>query len=188
MKPTISRPIAVVTTTFDGLPVVGATFCISCVSSEESRSSVLKFRRASGFLGRARPIISDCRLIEVEIDAVSSTLVATTNVLMHSNGAGRGARSGSASISSTLSPKRRRDGVNVAARLESIAGSGEIFVSGTVGHQVRDKLDLIFDDMGEQTLKHIALALRQFTELRLAAAETTATPFVIDPRQALLAR
>ena len=52
------------------------------------------------------------------------------------------------------------DGVNVAARLEGVAEPGAICVSGIVHDQVRDKLDLAFDDLGEQSLKNIARPLR----------------------------
>ena len=41
------------------------------------------------------------------------------------------------------------DGVNVAARLEGLANPGGICISGTVYDQVRDKLDLNFQDLGE---------------------------------------
>src|SRR5246127_4198893 len=45
------------------------------------------------------------------------------------------------------------DGVNVAARLETIAEPGGICVSDDAHRQVRDKLDIVFDDAGEQNLK-----------------------------------
>jgi adenylate cyclase len=48
------------------------------------------------------------------------------------------------------------DGVNVAARLENLADPGGIFISGTVYEQVRDKLDLSYEDRGEQAVKNIA--------------------------------
>jgi TolB-like protein/class 3 adenylate cyclase len=48
------------------------------------------------------------------------------------------------------------DGVNVAARLQSIAGSGDICVSGSVYEQVKRKLNLRFDELGLQTIKNIA--------------------------------
>ena len=48
------------------------------------------------------------------------------------------------------------DGVNIAARLEALAKPGGICVSGVVHDQVRDKLDLVFEDMGEQQVKNIA--------------------------------
>jgi adenylate cyclase len=48
------------------------------------------------------------------------------------------------------------DGVNIAARLEALADPGSICVSQVVHDQVRDKLDLAFEDMGEQHVKNIA--------------------------------
>jgi adenylate cyclase len=48
------------------------------------------------------------------------------------------------------------DGVNVAARLEALAEPGGVYVSRVVLDQVRDKLDLAFEDMGEQQVKNIA--------------------------------
>ena len=64
------------------------------------------------------------------------------------------------------------DGVNVAARLEGIAEPGGICISGIVHDQVRDKLDLAFEDMGEQSLKNIARPVRMY-RVRLTPAETT---------------
>jgi adenylate cyclase len=48
------------------------------------------------------------------------------------------------------------DGVNVAARLESLAEPGGICISGTVHDQVRDKLQLSYEDRGDQPVKNIA--------------------------------
>jgi adenylate cyclase len=48
------------------------------------------------------------------------------------------------------------DGVNVAARLETLADPGGIMVSSVVHDQVRDKLSFGFEDMGEQVIKNIA--------------------------------
>jgi class 3 adenylate cyclase len=52
------------------------------------------------------------------------------------------------------------DGVNVAARLEGLAGPGEIYISGTVFDQVKGKLDLALDDLGSQQVKNIAEPVR----------------------------
>jgi len=54
------------------------------------------------------------------------------------------------------------DGVNLAARLEGLAEPGGICISRVVRDEVRDKLDLAFDDLGEQSLKNIARPVRVF--------------------------
>jgi adenylate cyclase len=54
------------------------------------------------------------------------------------------------------------DGVNVAARLEGIAEPGGICVSGTVRDHIGDRLNLAFEDMGQQTLKNIARPVRAY--------------------------
>jgi adenylate cyclase len=48
------------------------------------------------------------------------------------------------------------DGINVAARLESLAHPGGICVSGKVHEEIRSKLPLGYEDLGEQTVKNIA--------------------------------
>src|SRR5215475_6841788 len=52
------------------------------------------------------------------------------------------------------------DGVNVAARLETLAEPGGICVSRVVRDQVRDKLDFSFEDMGERHVKNISRPVR----------------------------
>jgi adenylate cyclase len=52
------------------------------------------------------------------------------------------------------------DGVNVAARLEALAEPGGVCVSGRVQEDARGKIDLAFEDLGEQTLKNIAWPVR----------------------------
>ena len=54
------------------------------------------------------------------------------------------------------------DGVNVAARLEAIAEPGGICVSDDAHRQLRDKLDIVFEDAGEQNLKNIGRPVRVF--------------------------
>jgi adenylate cyclase len=65
------------------------------------------------------------------------------------------------------------DGVNVAARLEGLAEAGGICISGSVHDQVRDRLDLAFEDMGEQTVKNIARPIRVWRWLEAARAGST---------------
>ncbi|APG84005.1 adenylate cyclase [Sinorhizobium americanum CCGM7] len=54
------------------------------------------------------------------------------------------------------------DGVNVAVRLESIATPGGIAVSAAVRDNVGNRLDLRFEDMGEQALKNIDRPVRAY--------------------------
>ena len=54
------------------------------------------------------------------------------------------------------------DGVNIAARLEGVAEPGGICVSAIVHDQVRDRLDCVFEDLGEQNLKNIARPVRVY--------------------------
>ena len=54
------------------------------------------------------------------------------------------------------------DGVNIAARLEALADPGGICVSRTVRNQVRDKLPITFENLGEQKVKNIARPVRAF--------------------------
>jgi len=55
------------------------------------------------------------------------------------------------------------DGVNVAARLESIAPIGGIAVSQSVRDHVGKRLDLAFEDMGERRLKNIERPIRVYS-------------------------
>jgi len=48
------------------------------------------------------------------------------------------------------------EGVNIAARLESLADPGGICISGSVFEQVRKKLDIGFDFLGDREIKNIA--------------------------------
>ncbi|MEE8187699.1 MAG: adenylate/guanylate cyclase domain-containing protein, partial [Kiloniellales bacterium] len=48
------------------------------------------------------------------------------------------------------------DGVNVAARLEGLAEAGGVCISGSVFEQIKHKLSLDFEDMGQQEVKNIA--------------------------------
>src|SRR6185369_11359226 len=60
------------------------------------------------------------------------------------------------------------DGVNIAARLESLALPGGICISGTVYDHVENKLALNYEYQGEQAVKNIAKPVRVY---RVAMAE-----------------
>jgi adenylate cyclase len=64
------------------------------------------------------------------------------------------------------------DGVNIAARLETLAEPGGICVSGAVRDQVGQRLeDIEFEDIGEQSVKNIARSIRVF-RVRLESSAT----------------
>jgi adenylate cyclase len=66
------------------------------------------------------------------------------------------------------------DGVNVAARLESLAEPGGICISRVVRDQIRDKLPYPFEDMGEQRVKNIARPVRVYALCSEAVADLPA--------------
>jgi TolB-like protein len=65
------------------------------------------------------------------------------------------------------------DGVNVAARLEAIADPGGICLSEDAQRQVRGKLELTTEDMGEHKLKNIAQPVRVYRVRPSGTAATT---------------
>src|ERR1700751_2592942 len=54
------------------------------------------------------------------------------------------------------------DGINIAARLEGISEPGGIYISEAAHVQVRDKLNVKFEDIGEQRLKNIQRPVRVY--------------------------
>src|SRR5215469_3632537 len=73
-----------------------------------------------------------------------------------------------------------RIGVNLGARIEALADAGGVFVSNTVHDHVRDRLPLIFEDMGEQRVKNIARPVRVY-RVRDNAAKAAAPPVLPLP-------
>jgi adenylate cyclase len=69
------------------------------------------------------------------------------------------------------------DGVNVAARLEGLAEPGGICVSRVVRDEIRDRLDSVFEDMGDQSVKNIARPVRVYRvrDRAIPAEDTTPT-------------
>jgi TolB-like protein/class 3 adenylate cyclase len=62
------------------------------------------------------------------------------------------------------------DGVNVATRLEGLAEPGGICISARVQEDVAGRLDLAFEDMGEQALKNIARPVRAYRVVTAAGS------------------
>src|SRR5215469_8504752 len=80
------------------------------------------------------------------------------------------------------------DGVNIAARLEGLAEPGGICVSRMVRDQVRDKLAIAFEDMGEQQVKNIARPVRAYRAVLAQRAErplNTAAPRPLPERPSI---
>jgi adenylate cyclase len=71
------------------------------------------------------------------------------------------------------------DGVNIAARLESIADPGGICVSRAVIDQVKQKVDIKFEDLGDRSLKNIEEPVRAYRildDIRTMASAGSCSP------------
>jgi adenylate cyclase len=79
------------------------------------------------------------------------------------------------------------DGVNVAARLEALAKPGAICVSARVQEDAAGKLDIAFEDMGEQQLKNIARPIRVYrvAARREGIAAMGATPLPLPDKPSI---
>jgi adenylate cyclase len=78
------------------------------------------------------------------------------------------------------------DGVNVAARLEGIAEPRGICVSGRVLEDVQGKLDIAFEDAGEQQLKNIVRPVRVYRARLEAATSTTRPPLALPDKPSIV--
>src|SRR5438128_2300570 len=74
------------------------------------------------------------------------------------------------------------DGVNVAARLEGLAEPGGICVSARVQEDVAGRLDLAFDDLGEQSVKNISRPIHAYALSANAIAGTPRAQIPVAPR------
>ena len=72
------------------------------------------------------------------------------------------------------------DGVNVAARIQTIAEPGGVCISGSVYDQIQNKLTLQFKLMGERSFKNIAQPIRTFS---ISEADGTAMPVTSAPER-----
>ena len=68
------------------------------------------------------------------------------------------------------------DGVNVAARLQTAAEPGGICIAGSVHDQIRNKLSLTFQSLGEKSYKNIAQPVRTFSVMESEGGHTLPTP------------
>ena len=65
------------------------------------------------------------------------------------------------------------DGVNIAARMESLCAGGGVCISGTAFEHVENKLDLEFEDLGEHVVKNIAKPVHIYRVQLLTASHET---------------
>jgi hypothetical protein len=79
------------------------------------------------------------------------------------------------------------EGVNIAARLEALAEPGGICISRTVYDQVRNKLTVAFEDLGDQPVKNISEPVQAFRVRLDGGAKDSAPPKLARPPQAVLA-
>lgn len=76
------------------------------------------------------------------------------------------------------------DGVNIAARLQELAEPGGIMISRPVFDQVRNKLTLGFDFVGEQTVKNVSEPVSSFRIL-IDGVPSPTTPSPTEPTVSL---
>ena len=67
------------------------------------------------------------------------------------------------------------EGVNLAARLEGITDPGGICISGSVYEQVRNRIDVVYEDRGERELKNVSAPLRVYA-IRMGRAGIAPNP------------
>ncbi len=80
------------------------------------------------------------------------------------------------------------DGVNVAARLEGLAEPGGICVSARVQEDAAGRLDIAFEDIGEQQLKNIARPVRAYrvvTAAGSASAHVESRPLALPDKPSI---
>jgi adenylate cyclase len=76
------------------------------------------------------------------------------------------------------------DGVNVAARLEGLAEPGGICVSSRVQEDVQGKIDIAFEDAGEQQLKNIAKPVRVY-RVRTSGSRATSPTLALPDKPSI---
>jgi adenylate cyclase len=78
------------------------------------------------------------------------------------------------------------DGVNVAARLETLADPGGVCISDVVQQSVADKLNLAFEDLGDQEVKNITKPVRAYrVTLDGASAAPITAPLLLPDKPSI---
>ncbi|MEE9402441.1 MAG: adenylate/guanylate cyclase domain-containing protein, partial [Desulfobacteria bacterium] len=72
------------------------------------------------------------------------------------------------------------DGVNIAARIESLAEAGGISISSKVYEEVKNKLGLEYEFLGEQKVKNIPGPVRVYRVLSYPGADAQTEPASVD--------
>jgi len=78
------------------------------------------------------------------------------------------------------------EGINIAARLETLADPAGIFVSGSAYDQVRNKVKIVFEDLGAQTLKNISQPVRTYRIIGTPSATAPGLKDTAKPSIAVL--
>jgi adenylate cyclase len=78
------------------------------------------------------------------------------------------------------------DGVNIAARLESLAEPGGVAVSGAAYDQVRSRLEAGFEFLGEQTVKNIAEPVRAYRVVAEGEAARAPAPLALPAKPSIV--
>jgi len=82
------------------------------------------------------------------------------------------------------------EGVNIAARIESLADPGGIVISGGAYDLIRNRVDHRLEDMGEHVVKHVSAPVRVFRVvmdgIKSAKSETDQPPLPDNPSIAVL--
>jgi adenylate cyclase len=73
------------------------------------------------------------------------------------------------------------DGINIAVRLEGVADPGGVLISEKVYSEVEGKLDVRFEDRGEQQLKNISKPIRAYAVLAETYSALTERPSAAPP-------
>src|SRR5215468_3149060 len=74
------------------------------------------------------------------------------------------------------------EGVNVAARLEALADPGGVLVSAKVHSEIEGKVEVTFEDRGDQHVKNIARAVRVYAARIASVPGATASPVISEAK------